>query len=211
MEFAIVGPVLVVLALGLLEFGYAFRVHTVQTQASAASARVAAGAGFDGLADYVALESIAAGLGGLGGQSTVERVVIYDPTAVAWTDGTCRTMAIPSAGHTGVTGACNIYGGDVLDSLGVGHFTGSAASCPNGKWDKYLCPLLRDADPDGGGTMRLGVYVKVTHDMLTSLFPPGTTDMTEDFEMCVEPAGSDAVVPSGNTGDTTGSCDGVFG
>ena len=193
-EFVIIAPVLVLLAMGLLEFGYGFRSHTMVSQAAADGLRVASSAGFDGLADYGALQAVAASTGSLPSDSEITRVVIFDPEATAWTNGTCRTMAIPVSGHTGVAGACNVYAGSVLPSLVPGHFVDGGSSCSITDWDRYLCPLQRDADPDGGGTMRLGLYLLVDHQMLTGLFPPGHLSMEETLEMCVEPASPSASV-----------------
>ncbi len=209
-EFVIIAPIIVMLALGLLEFGYGFRSHTILTQATADGLRIASSGGFDGLSDVAALEAVAASSGSLPGDSTVMRVVIFDPEALAWTNGTCRTMAIPPTGHTGVAGACNIYAGSVLSTLNPANFVGGSAACNPGDWDHYLCPLDRDADPDGGGTMRLGLYLEVDHQMITGLFPPGQLDLEETLEMCLEPAGPSAVVPAGNLGDFGGNCDGSF-
>ncbi len=209
-EFLVVAPVIVMLALGLLEFGYGFRSHTILTQAAADGLRVASSAGFDGLADFAALEAVAASSGSLPGDSTVLRVVIFDPESASWIDGTCRTMVIPATGHTGVAGACNVYEGSELATLNPANFVGGSASCNPGDWDSYLCPLDRDADPDGGGTMRLGIYVEVDHEMVSGLFPPGQLDLDETLEMCLEPAGPGVPAPTGNLGDLGGNCDGSF-
>lgn len=206
-EFAAILPVLILLAMGLLEFGFGFRVHNTQSQATANAVRVLASAGFEAQADVVTLQALAAGLGDLPDRSTVEKVIVFDPTAIQWRNGACRRLALPPSGHGGIENACTVYAGTVLETLNPSNFTPAGASnCPGSSWDRPLCPVRRDADPGGGGTGRIGIQVVVRHDMLTGLFPPGELAMTETFEMCLEPAGPDAVVPPTNGGNATGEC-----
>ena len=76
-EFAIVAPLLALLAAGVIEFGMAWRDNLTVSSASRAAARVASNLGNNNLADYEALLTLEAALASME-YATLEGVLIYD-------------------------------------------------------------------------------------------------------------------------------------
>ncbi|MEL7209144.1 MAG: TadE/TadG family type IV pilus assembly protein [Actinomycetota bacterium] len=178
-EFALVAPVLVLVAVGIAEFGLAWRDSMTVSTALRSGARVAANEGSDRLADHQALLALDAGLAELPGTS-IERVVVFNAGTDAEPAQACKD-GTPSA----ATGRqCNVYDAGDLDRPAA-DFAGTT-TCAVTAPDRYWCPL--DRDDDQSGTLdTLGVWVRIRHDWITGLFPGGGLTMEDTTVMRLEP------------------------
>lgn len=174
LEAAVAVPVLVVLVLGVLDLGLAWRDSSSVANAVRAGARVGAAAGRSRLADYDLLQSVRAALAEIRGVD-VERVVVFrstDPNGTV--PAACTTVPLSPTG-TGVSGVCNVYGTADF-ARPAGDFSGTLGSgCAPASLDRFWCPLGRDTDEVGGGPDYLGVWASVRYKAVTSLFPGGLT------------------------------------
>ena len=176
-EAAFVIPVLVVIVLGIMEFGLVFASTSTATQASRSGTRVAAvqyaAAGTTAQAQRTATDSIAAAvsadLKGLGGATPVG-IAIYkvDPTS---------TSGLPVGGNPGVgmTGGCT-------DRCVRYTWNGTTMAYSSGSW----------TDPDACGATidSIGVYVQVNHKYVTGLLG-STRTVTGKTVMRLEPLSTD--------------------
>jgi len=186
-EFALVAPFMVLLILGIFEFGMVFRESLNLGAAVRAGARQVTNAGDTRPADFLALQGFQTTMS-RAKNVTVNRVSIYKTTAAngAPTDATCLTI-VPGAGGAGVSGACNIYSATQLNSLGASYLTnfGPNGSCGGAAWDRYWCPLSRNAD-QGDPPDYVGFYANVTYRSYTKLLPT-TITVTDRAVMRIEP------------------------
>ena len=109
-EFAIVAPILVLVAMGVAEFGLAWRDSMTVSGALRSSARVASNSGSDRLADYDAIQALEASIAAIP-DTDIEQVVIFN----AGTDSTptpgCRAGTPSSAPGF----ECNVYAASDFD------------------------------------------------------------------------------------------------
>lgn len=165
-EFALVAPILLLLAFGLLEMGLAWRDSQLVTQGARSGARGAAQIGTDNQADAFVVESVEASLGQMAPNMT--RIVIYD---AASPDGS-MPGACENAGPPGVAGLCSVY-----DQTSFGSY----AAFANGSWP----PSARDdTAPD---TSYLGVRVEIRRPFITGLFP-NDLEIADTTVMSLEPS-----------------------
>jgi hypothetical protein len=181
-EFALFAPMLVVLAMGLLEFGLAFKQANTLRTATRAAARAGsntfAGGGNSSDADLNILLSLKAGVSSIDSDDIV-RVVIYRANSSSGdVPATCKGFN-PSNGLYGSPGGanCNVYTGDFLAALGTTWNDGY----DNG-WEPETA---RDVD-SVGGTDFIGVYIATDHALLTGIFGDSLT-MTDNTVMRLEP------------------------
>lgn len=179
-EFAIVAPVLVLIAVGVLEFGLGWRDNLSVSNAGRAGVRTVSSAGDDRLADYDALQSLKGGLSGIP-NARIDYVVIYESTTA---DG--KPSATCAGGTSSTTSGerCNVYTAAQMESLTPADFVGTTTclSAP----DKKFCPVTdRETDFDIGPGF-IGVYVKVRRDFMTGIFP-GSITITDHSVMRLEP------------------------
>ena len=166
LEAAIILPLLLILALGTAEFGFAFVDWLSVANATRTGARIGSAAGAASTADSVILGAVGQALSDMD-SSTVDAVWIYDASA----------SGNPLDGCTiGSEGACtttNVY----VPSGGSGW------NCVNGcPWT----PALRDNKLPG--LDRVGVRVIFTHSWLTSFLPLPDGPWTDDSVFQLEPA-----------------------
>jgi hypothetical protein len=182
-EFALFAPVAVVLLMGILEFGMAFRDANTVRSADRAAARAGAntfvGGGNSNVADWNILSSLKAGTASIASDEIV-RVVIYDAGAA---DGdpppACKTHT-PGAGYGSPgTADCNVYTGAFLETLPATSAGWSTAY--DAGWD----PTERDVDSDGG-TDYLGIWMQVDREAVTGFFG-STITITDKAVMQLEP------------------------
>ena len=181
-EAVIVFPVLVVIMMGSLEFGMAYRDSTTISTALRTSARTVASQGNDGTADYYALQALKAGLSGIP-TAAIGRIVIYNASTQDKPDTPCLTMAAPG-GQTG-TKACNVYTAASLSLASTSFSSTATGSCPGTAVDRYYCPLTRDVIM-ASVTDYVGVYIQVRHDFVTRLFGANLT-ITDKLIVQLEP------------------------
>lgn len=186
-EFALVLPLLVLLMLGLIEFGLAWRTKVNVESAVGLAARQNSNLGDTRQADYESLQSLIGSFGSIEGLD-IDKVVIYRATGADGepADSRCFTYTPQSFGR-GISGACNIYGPDQVAALGAtwtDHFGPTTTSCSSA-WDRWWCPRNRDAD-QGDPPDYLGVRFEGTVPTVTSLFG-STIDMNANVVYRLEP------------------------
>ncbi len=172
-EMAFVGPILIILAFGIVEFGGAWQYNTRLQTATRGAARTASNEGTSRSADYDGLLSIQSTLGSK--VSNVQRVVVYKADA---SDG-----AVPTACKTGsVSGVCNSYPGSIFTTMTASSFSGSCSS----SLDRYWCPTTRDDSADSADY--LGIWIQYQYTFVTHLFPGGGLTLTRSTVMRIEPS-----------------------
>lgn len=152
-ELAIVMPLLLMLVLGIAEFGMGWRDRITIQSAVRSAARTASALGTEPTADYQALQNLRAGLDA-GTLANVKVVVIYN---AKFKDGRFP----PACQHSSQTALCNRYtAADLAAPI-------ASFGCDVGDLDFGWCPTSRDVtgDPD-----YLGIYIEVEHDYMTALF-----------------------------------------
>lgn len=78
-EFAIVAPLLLLLVMGMVEYGLAFKARLTIASASREGARVGSSAGTDASADYYILQAVETALSGAIDRSKITEVVVQKP------------------------------------------------------------------------------------------------------------------------------------
>ena len=192
-ELALISPFLVVMVLGILEFGTAYREKANLSGALRSAARIESGGGASRNADYLALQSFYAQMS----QSThvtVNKVVIYKTTDAtgAPLDPTCFTNPAGSAAN-----ACSVYtwsqvtqiGQDSSGTVFAADFgtTGTAPNltCAGTAWDVNWCPLNRNVQQSDPPDF-VGVYASITYTSVTGLLP-STVTMTDRAVYRIDP------------------------
>jgi Flp pilus assembly protein TadG len=173
-EFALLAPFLILLTLGILEFGFAWRdVQVVERTTEAAGRAVSTFGAFDSsFADYDALRAVSAGLAGLD-RAEVQKVVIYRATtADGEPSAACRTASPP-----GIAGQCNVYSASQVNTTNPSGFPRGDIqnpTCAAGSWDSRWCFTTRSRDIVNGAHF-VGVWVEVDYESLTGLLPATVT------------------------------------
>jgi Flp pilus assembly protein TadG len=190
-EFGLVLPFLALIVLGIFEFGMGWRESANLASALRGTARQVTNLGDARSADYFALQSYQATMAQARRVET-NRVVIYLATGSSGqpSDGSCLTTAPPVTGTAGygVTNHCNIYTRAQITNLGASYLTNfgtTDTSCALTAWDRFWCPLNRNAD-QGDPPDWVGVYANVTYDSYTGLIP-NTITITDRVVMRNEP------------------------
>jgi hypothetical protein len=180
-EFALFAPVLAVLAMGLLEFGLAFRQANILRTATRAAARAGsntfAGGGNGAEADLNVLLSVKAGVAAIDADD-IERIVVYEAAATSGNVPTSCKNHEPGNGLYGSPGGvnCNVYTGDFLAAL-----TTTWSEAYDDGWE----PETREVDGEAG-TDYIGVWIEVDHAMVTGIFG-SSLSITDSTVMRLEP------------------------
>lgn len=177
-EFALTAPILVLLVLGIFEFGNAWRQVGSIERAAQAGGRTVSSQANGRYADYEALRSIDAAGAGLSGME-ITRVVIYR----AQGDGTVPATCLSSS----QAGLCNRYTGSVLRSASLAPFPGGSTASPScaGGVDASWCPVSRTRT--GNNPVRIGVHVTAEYTPVTGLLPGPTVEVTRYTVYQIEP------------------------
>ncbi|HET8896064.1 MAG TPA: TadE/TadG family type IV pilus assembly protein [Protaetiibacter sp.] len=167
-EFALVAPILLMLVVGIFEYGNAYRQIGGVERSSQQGARTAASMANHRMADYEALRAIDTATRGLQGVS-VDRVIIYRSTRAdgAVPNATCFTSS--------VSGVCNTYTGAQVRNTSPSGFSGGnprATTCA-GSVDAAWCPLGRSRQQ--ATIARIGVHITLTYESVTNLLPTTIT------------------------------------
>lgn len=192
-EMAIVSPFLALMLAGILEYGTLWRDSLTATSSSRAAARVVTNLGDDPLADYQALLALHSGLAPIEGH-TLEYVMIYLASAV---DGQPSATCFDGAGDPvkDSGGFCNVYtGADVATIVGLScsddspcdEFPTDSACAGTDSLTADFCPGIRQTDQNVGLTS-VGVWVRISRDYTTGIFPGDGVTMEEYSVMKVEP------------------------
>jgi Flp pilus assembly protein TadG len=163
-ELAVVLPLLLLIAFGVVEYGSAWNRKLQMETAARAGARVGSSLGNTRLADYGLLQGVKSAINDIG-LSNVDYVVVFKSTA---TDGARPSGTCASSTPTSVSGSCNVYTGAQLQSLTQADFTGTV-SCGTTAPDRYWCPLSRQ-NVQSIGADYIGVWIKARYVTITGLF-----------------------------------------
>jgi len=180
-EFALMAPLLVLLILGIVEYGSILRNETTITGAVRNAARVGAQYQDDALGDKNALSSLYASIGSAQ-RVVIDRVVIYrSDVSTGAPPAACLSVNVtgsPLAAHGDSANNCNAYSAaQVAAAASGGTWSTAVAACGSSTWDGFWCPSVRraslagiDSPPD-----YLGLYISVTYTPITGLVPTTTT------------------------------------
>jgi Flp pilus assembly protein TadG len=162
-ELVVLVPVLVIIALGIVEFGQAWGNKLKVETAARGGARVGSNLGADRMADYSALMSAKSVLNDIG-LDHVQYVVVYKALDA--------NGAIPSgcsgSAPTSQNAKCNVYSGSQLSTLTQSAFTGTT-SCGATAPDRFWCPTTRQTVQHIGNDY-VGVWIKASSPTLTNFF-----------------------------------------
>jgi hypothetical protein len=158
LEFALLMPLLLLLALGTAEVGLGWVANDRVEGASAQAARVAAVSGARVEADRDVLVALAAALPA-GELANLDRVVIFKPATAA---GGVPAGCIKIAGDTSEVGnaSCNTYTGATVRAATSTSMTGFGGGAT--AKDRYWAPASRNdalTDPPD----YIGVWLRTTH------------------------------------------------
>ena len=188
-EMAIVAPLLALLVAGTVEYGTLWRDSQTVTSSSRASARVVSNLGDNYLADYEALLSLNAALSSIDGV-TLEDVLIYDASAV---DGLPDASCFDGNGDPqDSAGYCNHYSGADVAAINLIDCTVSCVEFPNnsncaGGVTAYYCPQTDRQTDQLLGLSSVGVWVRISREYFTGMFPGDGVTIEDRTVMKVEP------------------------
>lgn len=179
-EFALLMPFLLLLALGTADMGLGWVASDRVESASAQAARVAAVSGSRVEADRDVLVALATALPATE-LANLDRVVIFKPGS----GGAVPAGCIKAASDPSETGAadCNTYSGATVRAAAATSMTGFGGAV--GAKDRYWSPALRNdalTDPPD----YIGVWLRTTHDSQVGGFF-GSITMTKVTILRIQP------------------------
>lgn len=163
-ELAILLPIIIAIAFGIIEFGNAWGAKLKVETAARSGARVGSSLGNDRYADYNILQNVKAAVTDIG-VSNIAYVTVFKVTDP---DGAMPTGCAGS-NPSSQSGKCNVYTGTQLANLTQSSFTGTATSCAAGAPDVAWCPTTRQ-NVQHLGTDYIGVWVKANAQSVTGFF-----------------------------------------
>jgi hypothetical protein len=198
-EMALVAPLMVLLMLGVFEFGTAWRNKVVLTNSLRSAGRIESQNSTNPNVDQLALGAFYAGNSKLTNMTLV-RVIIYDAAGAAGAPP-ANCLSISPVGLTtkgvknsGGTNSCSVYSpAQVVAAAANG---GTFGSCTvSSSWDfNYCAGTAGIPDPRQnsltatGGPDYVGVYAEYTYDTMTGLLPGNTLKITDQVVYRIEPA-----------------------
>lgn len=205
-EAIIVLPLVVLMVLGISEFGFIFRSTITVASTSRSAARVSSNVANARGADYETLQTIIASLGSSSiDLEDVEHVLIYNATDLDTVPANCFSASgVPTS--SSITGReCNHYGeveflNLAADPAGAASAFGLAAdgtplpanptdACLSTDIDRFFCPLERDRTPNPN-TEYVGVWIQVRHEYFTGILPWEAITLEDKTVMGIEPLGT---------------------
>jgi hypothetical protein len=161
-EFALIVPILMMLVVGIAEFGFGYRDRlTIQT-ATRTGARVGTTLGSTATIDYEILQGVKSALGSIP-TANIDKIIVYKSTTA---DGAVPSLCLSGGSQTG---SCNVYAPSALTA------PASSFGCGLGDLDVAWCPTTRVVS-QAVGLEYLGVYVQVRHDFFSGFL--GTRQVT---------------------------------
>lgn len=175
-EFALMAPFLILMVLGVIDYGTLLRNDTTITGAIRNSARAAAQGQNLQYADREALNTLTASLQSAS-NIVVNRVVIYRAAGTGVVPANCRTLALSSSGAGSAADQCNVYNATQVSTASSGTWTSASATCSTSSpasgtgWDRWWCPNSRATNLSGANSPPdyLGVFVDVQYTPITGL------------------------------------------
>lgn len=168
-EFALVVPILMLFAMGIVEYGMGWYAANNVNAAARDAARAGSSAASYDFADRSVIRQIASALGDSDGE--IQRVVVFKASSTHDdVPSACVTNALTTRG---VSGLCNIYSAADVDWVrtnmtSTSHFTNGGSSCDGSDWDRRWCPVERKHSQANQDLDYLGVYIKLKHDSVTN-------------------------------------------
>jgi len=197
-EMALVAPLLVMLMLGVFEFGTAWRNKTILTSSLRSAARIESQGTLNASIDQIALGALYAGNSKLT-RMTLVKVIIYESsTATGSPAANCLAIAATGTGTKGVknaggTDSCNVYSPtQVATAASNGGTFGSCSSTAS--WDNNWCSGAaavtgtRNNSFTSGGPDYVGIYAEYTYDTVTGLLPANNLTISDKAVYRIEPA-----------------------
>jgi hypothetical protein len=182
-EMALVFPLLILLVMGVFEFGMAWRTSLTVSNALRSGARAAANSGDNRLADYNAVLAASSAMENITNAEIV-RIIVYradDDDGAVPSDCLSSSDGVNSGGV-----ACNVYSADEIEDLDVADFaTDEDGNCLAGSPDEMWCPMSRESRQSVGSDY-VGVYIEVDVTFQTGLFGDGIT-IEDETVMRIEP------------------------
>lgn len=178
-ELVLIVPILALIVCGVLEFGMAWRDSMTVSNALRSGARVGSNMGDDRYADYDILKAIEAAMREIPDTARVQRIVVYKAdTSNSAPSATCQA-------GTPVTGVCNVYTGADL-SRTQSAFTGTTNCSTGTPPDRFWCPTSR-VNNQALGADYLGIWMQVTYNWITHMFPGTGLTIKDRVVMRLEP------------------------
>lgn len=178
-ELALLLPLLLTMALGVADLGFAIRSDLTVTQATRSGARTAASVGSVDAADYQIIRSVAASSQSLV-ESEIERIVIYRATTDA---GDVPEACLSTAVGAGVAGSCNVYGPEAFSAPEACFAAATCAGIDPDPWPA----AARVTSQAGAGPDFLGVHLVYRQASIMPLFPWSEYDISSSTVMRLEP------------------------
>ena len=146
-ELAVIAPLIIMLGMGVLEFGLAWRDSLTISNTLRSGARVGSNSGDDRLADYNTLKQVEAAIEQIP-NTRILRIVIFKSTT--------SNGAVPTAcaSGTSVTNVCNVYTAAQMDTLTEADF--DQPDC-DGDPDESWCPTTPPELPSARRRLPRGV------------------------------------------------------
>ena len=197
-EMALVAPLLVMLMLGVFEFGTAWRNKTILTSSLRSAARIESQGTLNASIDQIALGALYAGNSKLT-RMTLVKVIVYEATSAGGGPAS-NCLSIVATGTTakgvknsGGANSCNVYSPAQVAAAATGG--GTFGSCSNtASWDYNWCAGAaavtgtRNNSFTNGGPDFVGIYAEYTYDTVTGLLPGNTIKITDQAIYRIEPA-----------------------
>ena len=195
-ELAMVAPLMVVLLLGIFEFGTVWRNENLLSSALRGAGRVESQQSQATTADQLAIQTFAAATAQMR-NVTLKRLVIYDAPTTGNVYGPCTTTDVtttPLGPHGRPTTSpnppvaginCNVYSPQQVSAVVNGTAPATAFGCGASSWDQFYCPSQRSndvSDPD-----LIGVWAQYTYTDVTNLFPTSTMTITDSVVYTIQP------------------------
>ena len=163
-ELALVAPFLVLLVLGVFEFGNVYRDKTLLAGSLRSAGRTASQSGTISSADQLALTAFYASASKLK-SATLQKVIIYKASSASGPPpAACLTASTSGTAPFGVSGVCNVYKGSQVSAAAAGLSTFNFSNPPNctdtTDWDHNWCWSTRVLTPAAADY--LGVYAEYT-------------------------------------------------
>lgn len=179
-EAAIILPLVVLLLVGVIEVGFAWRDGNTLARATQQAGRTLGRLADSEIADYEALRALDSALAGLSA-SSIEKVIVYDAETTADTPpATCLSVVPQPSAAAGQDDLCNVYSGQQVAADIPGAF-----GCGAGAWDVNYCPT-DDREREGDTPDRIGVWIELNFDQVTSVLP-GSISLTHAAVFQLEP------------------------
>lgn len=173
-EMAMVLPLLIMLAFGMVETGMGWRNAITVTSAARQGARVTSHLGQEPRSDQEGVLAVQAVMGA--DLDNVELVVIYNANGSGALPPACLTASRNAGGVQ-----CNRYTPAMIANANVNGLWG----CGTGAYDATWCPTTRDNDTRTAD--HIGVFVLFQHTYFTGIIPGDAPLIERQTVMRVEP------------------------